>query len=46
MHTKDYKWIDAKAKVAMIYKPSPERKEPKDNVSPTSYDIDKAFKKS
>lgn len=46
MHDKNYKWVDVKPKAAMIYKPSPERTPPKDNVSPTSYDIDPAFKKS
>lgn len=46
MHDKNYKWIDAKPKIAMIYKPSPERKPVKDNLSPTSYEIDTAFKKS
>ena len=47
VHDKNYNQIDAKPKIAMIYAPSPPRKEIKDaNLSPTTYDIEGSFKKS
>lgn len=45
LYDKDYKWVDAKPKMAVIDQPR-EEKPTTDQVAPTSYDFDTAFKKS